>query len=128
MRRRTTPSSDEFRGDLHDDPLTFDNQLARERTRVQRRRQGGQQRNLSERLEGHTTLLSAGVGRSPILSPIVMLHAVRDALRQAMEFSGLPTAPPAGVGVAPNVFFSSWRLSAPNTVLKSPETPWDGQS
>ena len=116
MRRRTTPSSDEFRDDLHDDQFTFDNQLARELTRVQRRRQGGQQRNLSESLEGHTTPLSVGVGRSPNLSPIVRPHAVRDALRQTMEISGLPTTPPAGMWVAPNVFFSSLRLSTPNTV------------
>ena len=99
MSRRTTPSSDEFRDDLDFDQLTWENELARERARQQRRRQGGRQRDLSERLEGHTTPLSVGVGRSPLVTP----RAVRDALQRAMDLSGIPTAPPAGVGVAPNV-------------------------
>ena len=99
MSRRTTPSSDEFRDDLDYDQLTWENELARERARQRRRRQGGRQRDLSERLEGHTTPLSVGVGRSPLVTP----RAVRDALQQAMDLSGIPTATPAGVGVAPNV-------------------------
>ena len=55
MSRRTTPSSDEFRDDLDFDQLTWENELAREQVRQQRRRQAGLQRDLSERLEGHTT-------------------------------------------------------------------------
>ena len=99
MSRRTTPSSNEFRDDLDYDQLTWENELARERARQQRRRRGSRQRDLSERLEGHTTPLSVGVGRSPLVTP----RAVRDALERAMQMSGVPTAPPAGVGVAPNV-------------------------
>ena len=98
-RRWTTPSSDEFRDDLNYDQLTFENELAREQAREQRRRQVGLQRGLSERMEGHTTPLSVEVGRSPLVTP----NAVRDALQRAMDISGVPTAPPAGVGVAPNV-------------------------
>ena len=98
MSRRTTPSSDEFRDNLDYDQLTFDNELSGELARVRRRRNGGQQRSLSERLEGHTTPLSAGVGRSPYQSPYV----TPDTLRRAMESAGVPTAPPTGVGVAPN--------------------------
>ena len=94
MSRRTTPSSDEFRDDLDYDQLTFENELAREQARQQRRREAGQQRGLSECLEGHTTPLSVGVGRSPYVTP----RAVWDALERAMEMSGVPTAPPAGVG------------------------------
>ena len=56
-----------------------------------------------------------GVGRSPNLSPIVTPKAVRDASRQAMEISGVPTAPPAGVGVAPN-------LSSPSSGVPSVTT------
>ena len=89
MSRRTTPSSDEFRDDLGYDQLTFENELAREQARQQRRRQAGLQRGLSERLEGHTTPLSAGVGRSPFQSPFV----TPDTLRRAMESAGMPTAP-----------------------------------
>ena len=99
MSRRTTPSSDEFRDDLNYDQLTFENELAREQVRQQRRRQAGLQRGLSERMEGHTTPLSVGVGRSPFQSPYV----TPDTLRRAMESAGVPTAPPAGMGVAPNV-------------------------
>ena len=55
MSRRTTPSSDEFRDDLDFDQLTWENELAREQARQQRRRQAGLQWDLSERLEGHTT-------------------------------------------------------------------------
>ena len=99
MSRRTTPSSDEFRDDLNYDQLTFENELAREQARQQRRRQAGLQRGLSERMEGHTTPLSVGVGRSPFQSPYV----TPDTLRRAMESAGVPTAPPAGVGIAPNV-------------------------
>ena len=99
MSRRTTPSSDEFRDDLDFDQLTWENELAREQARQQRRRQAGLQRDLSERLEGHTTPLAVGVGRSPLVTPTV----VRDALQRAMDLSGIPTVPPAGVGVAPNV-------------------------
>ena len=99
MSRRTTPSSDEFRDDLDFDVLTWENELAREQARQQRRRQGGLRRDLSERLEGHTTPLAVGVGRSPLVTPT----GVRDALQRAMDLSGIPTAPPAGVGVAPNV-------------------------
>ena len=95
MSRRTTPSSDEFRDDLNNDQLTFENEQARQ----QRRRQAGLQRGLSERMEGHTTPLSVGVGRSPFQSPYV----TPDTLRRAMESAGVPTAPPAGVGVVPNV-------------------------
>ena len=91
MSRRTTPSSDEFRDDLDYDQLSFDNELARQLSRVQRRREGGQQWGLSERLEGHTTPLSAGVGRSPNQSPYV----TPDTLRRAMESAGVPTAPPS---------------------------------
>ena len=72
--------------------------MAREQAR-QQRRQAGLQRDLSERLEGHTTPLSVGVGRSPLVTPT----GVRDALQRAMDISGIPTVPPAGVGVAPNV-------------------------
>ena len=103
MSRRTTPSSDEFRDDLDYDQLTFENELAREQVRQQWRRQAGLQRGLSERLEGHTTPLSVGVGRSPLVTP----NGVRDALQRAMDMAGVPTAPPAGVGVAPNVPMSS---------------------
>ena len=99
MSRRTTPSSDEFRDDLDFDVLTWENELAREQARQARRRQGGRQRGLSERLEGHTTPLAVGVGRSPLVTPT----GVRDALQRAMDLSGIPTAPPAGMGVAPNV-------------------------
>ena len=99
MSRRTTPSSDEFRDDLDFDVLTWENELAREQARQQRSRQAGLQRDLSERLEGHTTPLAVGVGRSPLVTPT----GVRDALQRAMDLSGIPTAPPAGVGVAPNV-------------------------
>ena len=95
MSRPTTPSSDEFRDDLNNDQLTFENEQARQ----QRRRQAGLQRGLSERMEGHTTPLSVGVGRSPFQSPYV----TPDTLRRAMESAGVPTAPPAGVGVVPNV-------------------------
>ena len=95
MSRRTTPSSDEFRDDLNNDQLTFENEQARQ----QRRRQAGLQRGLSERMEGHTTPLSVGVGRSPFQSPYV----TPDTLRRAMESAGVPTAPLAGVGVVPNV-------------------------
>ena len=95
MSRRTTPSSDEFRDDLNNDQLTFENEQARQ----QRRRQAGLQRGLSERMEGHTTPLSVGVGRSPFQSPYV----TPDTLRRAMESAGVPTAPPAGVGVVLNV-------------------------
>ena len=103
MSRRSTPSSDEFRDDLDYHQLSFDNELAQQRARVQRRREGGQQRSLSERLQGHTTPLSVGVGRSPLVTP----NAVRDALQRAMDMAGVPTDPPAGVGVAPNGSSSS---------------------
>ena len=108
MSRRTTPSSSEFRDDLDFDVLTWENELAREQVRQQRRRQGGLQRDLSERLEGHTTPLAVGVGRSPLVTPT----GVRDALQRAMDLLGIPTAPPAGVGVAPNV--SSPRSDVPS--------------
>ena len=98
MSRRTTPSSDEFRDDLDFDQLTWDNELGRELARVRRRCEGGQQRHLSECLEGHTTPWSAGVGQSPLVTP----HAVQHALQQAMEMSGVPTASSTRVGVAPN--------------------------
>ena len=98
MSRRSTPSSDEFRDDLDYDRLTFDNELGRELARVRRRREGGQQRGLSKRLEGHTTPLSAGVGRSPYQSPLVTANGVRDALQRAMEMSGVSTAPPGRGG------------------------------
>ena len=68
MSRRTTPSSDEFRDDLDFDVLTWENELAREQARQQRRRQAGLQRDLSERLEGHTTPLAVGVGWSPLVT------------------------------------------------------------
>ena len=99
MSRRTTPSSDEFRDDLYYNQLTFENELAREQARQQRRRQAGLQRGLSERMEGHTTPLLVGVGRCPFQSPYV----TPDTLRRAMESASVPTAPPAGVGIAPNV-------------------------
>ena len=99
MSRRTTASSDEFRDDLDFDVLTWENELAREQARQQRRRQAGLQRDLSERLEGHTTPLAVGVGRSPLVTPT----GVRDALQRAMDLSGIPTAPPAGIGVAPSM-------------------------
>ena len=115
MSRRTTPSSDEFRDDLDFDQLTWENELAREQARQQRRRQGGRQRGLSERLEGHTTPLSGvGVGRSPLVTPT----GVRDALQRAMDLSGIPTAPPAGVGVAPNV--SSPSSGVPSVLPSGP--------
>ena len=94
MSRRTTPLSDKIRDDLDYDQLTFENELAREQARQQRRRQAGLQRGLSERLEGHTTPLSVGVGRSPLVTP----NAVRDALQRAMDMSGVPTPPPGGGG------------------------------
>ena len=99
MSRRTTPSSDEFQDDLDFDKLTWENELAREQARQQRRLQAGLKRDLSERLEGHTTPLSVGALRSPLVTPT----GVQDALQRAMDLSGIPTAPPAGVGVAPNV-------------------------
>ena len=92
MSRRTTPSSDEFRDDLDFVQLTWENELAREQARQQRRRQAGLQWDLSERLEGHTTPLSVGVGRSPLVTP----NAVRDALQRAMDMAGVPTAPRPG--------------------------------
>ena len=112
MSRRTTPSSDEFRDDLDFDVLTWENELAREQARQQRRRQAGLQRDLSERLEGHTTPLSVGVGRSPLVTP----NAVRDALQRAMDLSGVPTAPLAGVGVAPNVSSPSSGVPSVTTI------------
>ena len=118
MSRRTTPSSDEFRDDLDYDQLTFENELARERARQQRRREAGLQRGLSERLEGHTTPLSVGVGRSPLVTPT----GVRDALQRAMDLSGVPTAPPAGVGVAPNVplpTFSPRQIDVMERILRN---------
>ena len=112
MSRRTTPSSDEFRDDLDFDQLTWENELAREQARQQRRRQAGLQWDLSERLQGHTTPLSVGVGRSPLVTP----NAVRDALQRAMDLSGIPTAPPAGVGVAPNVSSPSSGVPSVTTI------------
>ena len=112
MSRRTTPSSDEFRDDLDFDQLTWENELAREQARQQRRRQGGRQRGLSERLEEHTTPLAVGVGRSPLVTPT----GVRDALQRAMDLSGIPTAPPAGVGVAPNVSSPSSGVPSVTTI------------
>ena len=112
MSRRTTPSSDEFRDDVDYYQLTWENELAREQARQRRRREGGQQRGLSERLEGHTTPLAVGVGRSPLVTP----HAVRDALERAMEMSGVPTGPPAGVGVAPNVSSPSSGVPSVTTI------------
>ena len=112
MSRRTTASSDEFRDDLDFDVLTWQNELAREQARQQRRRQAGLQRDLSERLEGHTTPLAVGVGRSPLVTPT----GVRDALQRAMELSGIPTAPPAGVGVAPNVSSPSSDVPSVTTI------------
>ena len=114
MSRRTTPSSDEFRDDLDYDQLTFENELAREHARQQRRREAGLQRDLSERLEGHTTPLSVGVGRSPLVTP----NGVRDALQRAIYMVGVPTAPPAGVGVAPNV--SSPSSGVPSVLPSGP--------
>ena len=114
MSRRTTPSSDEFRDDLDFDQLTWENELAREQARQQRRRQAGLQWDLSERLEGHTTPLSVGVRRSPLVTP----NAVRDALQWAMDLSGIPTAPSAGVGVAPNV--SSPSSGVPSVLPSGP--------
>ena len=112
MSRRTTASSDEFRDDLDFDVLTWENELAREQARQQRRRQAGLQRDLSERLEGHTTPLAVGVGRSPLVTPT----GVRDALQRAMDLSGIPTAPPAGVGVAPNVSSPSSDVPSVTTI------------
>ena len=112
MSRRTTPSSDEFRDDLDYDQLTFENELAREQARQQRRREAGLQRGLSERLEGHTTPLSVGVKRSPLVTP----NGVRDALQRAMDMAGVPTAPPAGVGVAPNVSSPSSGVPSVTTI------------
>ena len=112
MSRRTTPSSDEFRDDLDYDQLTFENELAREQARQQRRREASLQRGLSERLEGHTTPLSVGVGRSPLVTP----NGVRDALQRAMDMAGVPTPPPAGVGVAPNVSSPSSGVPSVTTI------------
>ena len=112
MSRRTTVSSDEFRDDLDFDVLTWENELARAQARQQRRRQAGLQRDLSERLEGHTTPLAVGVGRSPLVTPT----GVRDALQRAMDLSGIPTAPPAGVGVAPNVSSPSSDVPSVTTI------------
>ena len=112
MSRRTTPSSDEFRDDLDFDVLTWENELAREQARQQRRRQAGLQRDLSERLEGHTTPLAVGVGRSPLVTPT----GARDALQRAMDLSGIPTAPPTGVGVAPNVSSPSSGVPSVTTI------------
>ena len=108
MSRRTTPSSDDFREDLDFHQLTWENELAREQARQQRRRQAGVKRDLSERLEGHTTPLSVGILRSPLVTPT----GVRDALQRAMDLSGIATAPPARVGVAPNVSSPSSACSA----------------
>ena len=112
MSQRTTPSSDELRDDLDFDHLTWENELAREQARQQRRRQAGLQRDLSERLEGHTTPLSVGVGQSPLVTPT----GVQDALQRAMDLSGIPTAPPAGVGVAPNVSSPSSGVPSVTTI------------
>ena len=92
--------------------MTFENELARERARQQRRREAGLQRGLSERLEGHTTPLSVGVGRSPLVTPT----GVRDALQRAMDMAGVPTAPPARVGVAPNVSSPSSGVPSVTTI------------
>ena len=92
--------------------MTWENELAREQARQQRRRQAGLQRDLSERLEGHTTPLAVGVGRSPLVTPT----GVRDALQRAMDLSGIPTAPPAGVGVAPNVSSPSSDVPSVTTI------------
>ena len=96
--------------------MRWENELAREQARQRRSREGGQQRGLSERLEGHTTPLPVGVGRSPNQSPLVTPNAVRDALQRAMEMSGVPTAPPAGVGVAPNVSSPSSGVPSVTTI------------
>ena len=61
MSRRSTPSSDEVRDDLDFNQLSFDNELGRQLARVQRRRAGGQQRSLSERLAEHNVPLPVGV-------------------------------------------------------------------
>ena len=45
-----------------------------------------------------------------------MPHAVRDALERAMEMSGVSTAPPAGVGVAPNVSSPSSGVPSVTTI------------
>ena len=73
-----------------------------------------------------------GVGRSPLRTPTVTPRAVRDALERAMEMSGLPTGPPAGVGVAPNGT-SSRSSSDPNvtairaTAQDLPSPTWTHQ-
>ena len=74
--------------------------------------QAGLQRDLSERLEGHTTPLSVGVGQSPLVTPT----GVQDALQRAMDLSGIPTAPPAGVGVAANVSSPSSGVPSVTTI------------
>ena len=53
-----------------------------------------------------------GVGRSPLVTPT----GVRDALQRAMDLSGIPTAPPAGVGVAPNVSSPSSGVPSVTTI------------
>ena len=63
-------------------------------------------------MEGHPTPLSVGVGRSPLVTP----NAVRDALQRAMDISGVPKAPPAGVGVAPNVSSPSSGVPSVTTI------------
>ena len=113
--RRSAPSSDEFRDDLDYDQLSFDNELARQLARVWRTREGGQQRGLSELLAEHEAPIPVRVVRSPNQFPIATPSAVRDALRRAMEMSGVPTVP-AGVGVAPNVSSPSSGVPSVSTI------------
>ena len=119
MSRRTTPSSDEFRDDLDYEQLSFDNAQGRELARVQRRRAGGQQRSLSERLAEHEAPLLVDVGRSrcasqsPVPSP--------DLLQRAMETSGMLTVP-AGVGVAPNITSPSSGVPSVSTIRTAAQT------
>ena len=53
-----------------------------------------------------------GVGQSPLVTPT----GVQDALQRAMDLSGIPTAPPAGVGVAPNVSSPSSGVPSVTTI------------
>ena len=49
-------------------------------------------------------------------SPLVTPTGVRDAWQRAMDLSGVPTAPPAGVGVAPNVSSPSSGVPSVTTI------------
>ena len=123
MSRRTTPSSDEFRDELDYDQLTFEYELNQQ----QRRCQAGLQRGLSESLEGHTTPLSARVGRSPFQSPSV----TPDTLRRAMESAGVVVPSVTAIVTAaqdlPSPTFSPRQIDVMERILRGnvPEDQMD---